>query len=151
MPVLSLVPPVEVPHTPVATDTVEVSVVMPCLNEQESVGVCVEKALAGLAASGMVGEVIVCDNGSSDDSVAVARAAGASVVVKFYRPLRWSDAAIREAQKELWRNYCIIAEPGGAAAYGALTSGAYRPEPGERVGVLLCGANADLAGFAPEA
>jgi glycosyltransferase involved in cell wall biosynthesis len=80
MPVLSLVPPVEVPHTPVATDTVEVSVVMPCLNEQESVGVCVEKALAGLAASGMVGEVIVCDNGSSDDSVAVARAAGASVV-----------------------------------------------------------------------
>jgi glycosyltransferase involved in cell wall biosynthesis len=78
---LSIVPnPVEVPHTPVVTDTVEVSVVMPCLNEEESVGVCVRKALAGLAASGMVGEVIVCDNGSSDDSVAVARAAGASVV-----------------------------------------------------------------------
>jgi threonine dehydratase len=62
-----------------------------------------------------------------------------------------SDAAIRQAQRELWRNYCIIAEPGGAAAYGALASGAYRPEPGERVGVLLCGANADLAAFALEA
>ena len=58
-----------------------------------------------------------------------------------------SDAAIREAQKSLWDNFCIIAEPGGAAAYGALMSGAYRPEPGERVGVLLCGANANLASF----
>jgi hypothetical protein len=81
MPVLSMaLTPVEVPHTPVVTDTVEVSVVMPCLNEEKSVGVCVEKALAGLAASGRVGEVIVCDNGSSDNSVEVAKAAGASVV-----------------------------------------------------------------------
>jgi threonine dehydratase len=60
-----------------------------------------------------------------------------------------SDAIIREAQKELWDNFCIIAEPGGAAAYGALMSGAYRPEPSERVGVLLCGANANLASFVP--
>ena len=64
----------------VATDLVEVSVVMPCLNEQESVGICVKKALEGLAASGRSGEVIVCDNGSSDNSVEVAKAAGASVV-----------------------------------------------------------------------
>ena len=59
---------------------VEVSVVMPCLNEEKSVGVCVEKALAGLEASGRVGEVIVCDNGSNDNSVEVAKAAGARVV-----------------------------------------------------------------------
>ncbi len=58
------------------------------------------------------------------------------------------DEAIREAQLTLWRDFCIVAEPGGAAAYAALASGAYRPEPGERVGVLLCGANADLAAFA---
>jgi hypothetical protein len=64
----------------VASDLVEVSVVMPCLNEEKSVGICVRKALAGLAASGRVGEVIVSDNGSSDNSVGVARAAGASVV-----------------------------------------------------------------------
>ena len=62
-----------------------------------------------------------------------------------------SDAAIRAAQKRLWDEFCIIAEPGGAAAYAALASGAYRPEPGERVGVLLCGANANLASFAPDA
>ncbi len=53
---------------------------MPCLNEEKSVGICVRKALEGLAAAGKVGEVIVSDNGSSDNSVAVARAAGASVV-----------------------------------------------------------------------
>jgi hypothetical protein len=72
--------PAEVTRTPVVTDSVEVSVVMPCLNEEKSVGVCVTKAIAGLAASGRVGEVIVCDNGSSDNSVEVARAAGAKVV-----------------------------------------------------------------------
>jgi len=61
------------------------------------------------------------------------------------------DEAIREAQLKLWRDFCIVAEPGGAAAYAALASGAYRPEPGERVGVLLCGANADLAALATRA
>ena len=54
-----------------------------------------------------------------------------------------ADEAIRAAQRELWRDFCIVAEPGGAAAYAALASGAYRAAPGERVGVLLCGANAD--------
>lgn len=55
------------------------------------------------------------------------------------------DPAIVEAQRILWRDYRIASEPGGAAALAALISGAYRPEPGERVGVLLCGANVDLA------
>ncbi len=58
------------------------------------------------------------------------------------------DAAIREAQSALWREFNVIAEPGGAAAFAALRSGAYTPESGERVGVLLCGANADPAAFA---
>jgi threonine dehydratase len=60
------------------------------------------------------------------------------------------DDAIREAQKALWRDFCMIAEPGGAAAYAALLSGAYRPAPDERVGVLLCGGNADLAKLTSE-
>jgi threonine dehydratase len=59
-----------------------------------------------------------------------------------------TDAAILEAQRTLWQNYRIAAEPGGAAALGALLSGAYRPGPGERVGVLLCGANVDMARLA---
>ena len=58
-----------------------------------------------------------------------------------------SDDAIRAAQRQLWRDFDVIAEPGGAAAYAALAGGAYTPAPGERVGVLLCGANADLNAF----
>lgn len=54
------------------------------------------------------------------------------------------DDAIVEAQRRLWADYRIAAEPGGAAAFAALLCGAYRPAPGERVGVLLCGANVDL-------
>lgn len=54
-----------------------------------------------------------------------------------------SDDAIREAQARLWRETRIAAEPGGATALAALTSGAYVPAPDERVGVLVCGANID--------
>jgi threonine dehydratase len=58
------------------------------------------------------------------------------------------DEAIREAQRTLWRDWRIASEPGGAAAMAALLSGAYRPKPGERVGVLLCGANVELSKLA---
>jgi threonine dehydratase len=58
------------------------------------------------------------------------------------------DGAIAEAQRLLWADHSIIAEPGGAAALAAIVSGAYRPEPHERIGVLVCGANADLTAFA---
>jgi threonine dehydratase len=51
------------------------------------------------------------------------------------------DAAIAEAQRLLWRGLRILAEPGGATALAALTSGAYRPARGERVAVLVCGGN----------
>lgn len=59
---------------------VEISVVMPCLNEAATVGACVEKAIATLARHGICGEVVVADNGSSDGSPGVARGAGARVV-----------------------------------------------------------------------
>jgi threonine dehydratase len=56
-----------------------------------------------------------------------------------------TDEAIAEAQRRLWTDVSIIAEPGGAAAFAAVASGAYRPSAEERVGVLVCGSNADLA------
>jgi threonine dehydratase len=59
-----------------------------------------------------------------------------------------ADRAIAEAQRQLWAEVSIIAEPGGAAAFAAIADGAYRPERDERVGVLVCGSNADLATFA---
>jgi threonine dehydratase len=55
------------------------------------------------------------------------------------------DAAIVEAQRVLWRDFRLAVEPGGAAALGALIGGSYKPQPGERLGVLVCGANVDLA------
>src|ERR1700734_4208483 len=58
------------------------------------------------------------------------------------------DAAIVEAQRRLWADHSIIAEPGWAAAFAAIVSGAYQPERNERVGVLVCGSNADLTAFA---
>lgn len=61
-------------------EKVELSVVMPCLNEQETVGVCVRKAWSVLREASISGEVIVADNGSIDGSVEIAEAAGARVV-----------------------------------------------------------------------
>lgn len=52
-----------------------------------------------------------------------------------------SDDAIRAAQQALWHGATIVAEPGGAAAYAALLCGAYRPQAGERVCVIVSGGN----------
>jgi threonine dehydratase len=54
-----------------------------------------------------------------------------------------SDEEIIAAQKRLWETVRVAAEPGGAAAFAGLLSGRYRPEPGERVGVIVCGGNTD--------
>lgn len=61
-------------------ETPEVSVVIPCLNEERTVADCVAAAWEGIRASGLPGEVIVADNGSSDGSCALAVKAGARVV-----------------------------------------------------------------------
>ena len=58
----------------------ELSIVMPCLNERETVGLCVRKALTSLRQAGIKGEVIVSDNGSTDGSVEIAESEGARVV-----------------------------------------------------------------------
>lgn len=62
------------------TELLEVSVVIPCLNEANSVGACVDKAFRAFAAHHLTGEVIVADNGSSDGSIEIAEARGARVV-----------------------------------------------------------------------
>jgi threonine dehydratase len=56
-----------------------------------------------------------------------------------------ADDAIRAAQRWLWEHLRIVVEPGGATALAALLSGAFVPPPDARVGVVLCGANVDLA------
>jgi len=59
---------------------IELSIVLPCLNEERTVGTCISQALTFLAESKIIGEVIVADNGSTDRSVEIAEANGAKVV-----------------------------------------------------------------------
>jgi threonine dehydratase len=54
-----------------------------------------------------------------------------------------SDDDIVRARRVLWESCRVAAEPGAAATLAALLAGAYRPEPGERVGLVICGGNAD--------
>jgi glycosyltransferase involved in cell wall biosynthesis len=61
-------------------DDVELSVVMPCLDEAATVGICVKKAIDALERHGIRGEVIIADNGSTDGSQQIARDSGARVV-----------------------------------------------------------------------
>jgi threonine dehydratase len=58
-----------------------------------------------------------------------------------------TDDAIRQAQKKLWQAARIVVEPGGVAAFSALLSGAYQPQPGERVAVVLSGGNTVAVDF----
>jgi glycosyltransferase involved in cell wall biosynthesis len=69
----------------------ELSVVLPCLNEAETLAVCIRKAKASIAGMGIDGEVVVADNGSTDGSQDIARAEGARVVDV---PIRGYGAAL---------------------------------------------------------
>jgi Glycosyl transferase family 2 len=62
------------------TDAIELTVVMPCLNEAETLAPCIEKARLGIERSGVRGEIVVADNGSKDNSVLIAEKLGARVV-----------------------------------------------------------------------
>ena len=59
-----------------------------------------------------------------------------------------TDDAIQQAQQAFWKVLRLVTEPGGAAAFAALLSGRYKPQPGERVGVLVCGGNTAAVDFA---
>jgi glycosyltransferase involved in cell wall biosynthesis len=91
----------------VATSVFEVSVVLPCLNEAETLQICIEKALASMAALGVVGEVVVADNGSDDGSQDIARSCGARVVDV---PIRGYGAALQAGIEGAFGRYVIMAD-----------------------------------------
>ena len=66
-------------NQPVETDPVELTILMPCLNEAETLAVCIQKAQGFLARSGVRGEVLISDNGSTDGSQQIAADLGARV------------------------------------------------------------------------
>ena len=73
-------PPMDKTSPSKIESALEVSVVMPCLNEADTIGVCIEKALRALREHNISGEVIIADNGSTDESSAIATRLGARVV-----------------------------------------------------------------------
>lgn len=84
-----------------------VSVVMPCLNEKDTIGACIARATEALASAGLAGEVIVADNGSTDGSVELARAAGARVV---HQPARGYGAAYMKGIAEARGQYIVMGD-----------------------------------------
>jgi threonine dehydratase len=106
----------------------------PTLTEALKAGRPVDAPAGGIAADSLaprrVGELMF----------PIARAHVARVILV-------TDDAIRRAQEALWSAVRIVAEPGGAAAFAALLSGAYAPAAGERVGVIICGGNSTAVDF----
>ncbi len=86
---------------------VELTVVMPCLNEAETLAVCVDKALAALRENGIAGEVVVADNGSTDGSQQIAADHGARVVPV---PVRGYGAALNAGITAARGQYVLMAD-----------------------------------------
>jgi threonine dehydratase len=109
----------------------------------EPVG-CATMTAALAAGEPVVGEV----GGIAADSLGSARVGDHVFPIvrdQVERVVLVEDDAILEAQRALWEDVHVIAEPGGAAAFAALRSGAYQPENGERVCLLVSGGNCDPA------
>lgn len=103
---------------------------IPTLHAALEAGRPVDIAVSGIAADSLGARSI------GDEAFALASAVcPVSVLV--------DDTAMAEARNALWNDYRIPAEYGAAAAYAALTSGHYRPCEGERIAVVVCGANTD--------
>lgn len=86
---------------------IELSIVLPCLNEEKTVGICVTKARNFLARKGIVGEVIVADNGSADRSVEIAQEAGARAV---HVPEKGYGSALRGGFAAARGRYILMAD-----------------------------------------
>jgi threonine dehydratase len=107
----------------------------PTLASALAAGEPVDVEVGGVAADALGARRI-----GSEGFAAAVRAEVTSLLV--------SDDAVVAARQALWDELRVAAEPAGAAALAALRTGAYRPDPGERVAVIVCGGNSDPAGLA---
>ena len=96
---------------------VAVTIVMPCLNEAETLAICIRKALAAIAASGLSGEVVIADNGSTDGSLEIAAAEGARVI---HVPVRGYGAALIAGIEGARGNYVLMADADDSYEFGHL-------------------------------
>ncbi|GMM94961.1 glycosyltransferase family 2 protein [uncultured Microbacterium sp.] len=94
-------------NRPVETDPVELTILMPCLNEAETLAVCIQKAQGFLARSGVRGEVLISDNGSTDGSQQIAADLGARVS---HAPRRGYGAALINGIEQARGSFVIMAD-----------------------------------------
>jgi glycosyltransferase involved in cell wall biosynthesis len=92
-------------------EDIEVTILMPCLNEAETLSRCVREALSALETSGVAGEVVVSDNGSTDGSVEIAAQAGARVVRV---PQRGYGSALRKGIQAARGKYVLMGDADGS-------------------------------------
>jgi glycosyltransferase involved in cell wall biosynthesis len=95
----------------------DVSIVMPCLNEEEAIKGCIDEARSALAVLGFSGEILVVDNGSTDRSVEVARSAGARVI---HEPNRGYGNACRRGLREARGRFVVMGDSDGTYDFSAL-------------------------------
>lgn len=88
-------------------NSIEVSVVMPCLNEEETLGTCIKKALRTFRKYRINGEIIVADNGSSDNSIKIAKTLGARVV---HQPEKGYGSALMKGFEEAKGEFLLMGD-----------------------------------------
>jgi len=96
---------------------IELSIVMPCLNEERTVGICIEKALRFMRANGIAGEVVIGDNGSTDGSVRIAESLGARVAST---PKKGYGFALMAGIKAAQGRYIIMGDADDSYDFSAL-------------------------------
>lgn len=88
-------------------ETPLVSIVMPCLNEEKAIGACIEKIQRAFATANINGEIIICDNGSTDNSVTIAKNMGVRVV---HQPIRGYGNAYLKGFASAKGSYLIMGD-----------------------------------------
>ena len=108
------------------------SIVMPCLNEESTLGDCIKKAFEAINGMHIKGEVVVADNGSTDNSVNIARSMGARVIVE---PLKGYGNALIGGIKQSYGKYVIMGDADGS--YSFLDSGKFVSKLNEGFDVVM--------------
>jgi glycosyltransferase involved in cell wall biosynthesis len=113
-----------------AAEQIEVSIVMPCLNEEESLAQCIEMAQAGLERAGAQGEIVIADNGSTDGSQEIARGLGARVVDV---PRKGYGAALMGGFEAARGRFIVMGDADGSYDFGHIEAFVDRLRAGDEL------------------